>query len=79
MAGRFGHWPNAQGKDVDPSRRRWAAGAVQDRASCYRGVLVATRLGIFAPGVGRLLHTGRWRRFVKVRENIGARLLAVFL
>ena len=49
-------------KDIDPSRRRWAGGAVQDRASRRRGILVATGLGVLAPGVGRLLHAGRWRR-----------------
>ena len=37
-------------------------GAVQDRASCRRGILVAPRLGVRAPGVGRLLHAGRRRR-----------------
>ena len=49
-------------KDADQSRRRWARGAVQDCASRRRGILVAARLGVLAPWVGRLLHTGRRRR-----------------
>ena len=36
-------------------------GAVQDRASGRRGVLVAARLGLLAAGTGRLLHAGRRR------------------
>ena len=49
-------------KDTDPSRRRWAGGALQDRASRRRGILVAAGLGVLAPGLGRLLHAGRRRR-----------------
>ena len=47
--------------DADPSRRRWAAGALQDRPSGGRGILLSTSLGLHALGVGRLLPGGRRR------------------
>ena len=40
---------------------RMGRGAVQDRASGRRDVLVSARLGLLAPGVGRLLRAGRRR------------------
>ena len=44
-------------RSISPQMGR---GAVQDRASRRRGILVATGLGVLASGIGRLLHAGRW-------------------
>ena len=72
MAGRVGlgrqSWQDALGigrmrtqgrRSISPQMGR---GALQDRASRRRGILVSTGLGLLAPGVGRLLHAGRRRR-----------------
>ena len=48
--------------DTDPSRRAMGGGALQDRLSGRRGVLVAARLGLLASRFGRLLRAGGRRR-----------------
>ena len=45
-------------RSISPQMGR---GALQDRASRRRGILLSAGLGLLAPGVGRLLHAGRWR------------------
>ena len=70
MAGRVGLGRQSRQDALGPCRMRvrrhrsiappMGRGAVQDRASRRRAVLVATGLGLRAPGVGRLLQAG-WR------------------
>ena len=57
-------------RSVPPQMGR---GAVQDRASRRRGVLVSARLGLLAPGVGRLLRAGRRRRLRQPRAQATGR------
>ena len=89
MAGRVGlgrqSWQDALGigrmraqrhRSIAPQMGR---GAVQDRASRRRGILVSTGLGLRAPGVGRLLRAGRWGLLAnRMRRLLADRLMALF-